>query len=382
MENRQETEQEMRARLKAELKAELMAELKEEQEADKKKPLVLKQTIDTVEPRYNNAGVKEVTDLLNRDKKFNTKSDGPKSFELPRANENSGNLNIGLVIVVVGLILAGAYFLPDVITKLTANEPTKPIIEEPEEPIVELEEITLNSEEVQELTYPIMRNNPYTKKTYYSKKIFNVGDFSNNDLLYNTFIHIYTGNIGKYEGGYNGEACVTADTKKELNANYIEARMANLFTKSVDYEHQSFKVPSTNQDTDYVGVWRYNEKTHKYVYYGNCEPLTASNTRYYDLKVAYDAKGLEKNTVVEVYYHVGFAVVNANNKTYTIYADANLTEKLLTGTLTTNNFEGELQTVFENYIKDGKEAGKYKYKFSTRDCAYQDYCFESGEWID
>ena len=381
MDNRQETEQEMRVRLKAELKAELMAELQEEQEAKEEKTVVLKHTSETIKPRYNNDGVREATELLNRDKTFVKKEDGPKSFSLPQADDSNGNLNIGLVVVVLALIIAGVYFIPGAVAKLIEKEPEKPVIEEPDVPVVPLETITLNSESVKKLVYPIMRNNPYTSKTYFTKTSFTVGDLSNNDLLYNAFLDVYEGNIGPYMGGYSSDACVDSDKSKVLNASYIDARIENRFTKSVEYEHKTFKVPSTNLDTAYVGTWKYDSKNHQYIYYGNCTPLTATNTRYYDLQVAYDAKGLEKNTVIEVYYHIGIAKVDVSTKTYYIYSDANMTQQVLTGELTTKDYAKELQEIFEKFIKEGQEAGKYKYIFSSSDCSYQSYCFESGEWV-
>lgn len=390
MDNRNETEAEMRARLKEELKAELLAELKDEQAKEEKKTNtnVYPSDIEKVKANPNDdRGVKEATELLNRDKQFATKNDGPKMYQLPQAkDEETGSLSIVLVIIVVALIIASYIFLPK-IYKWVANKETPSTYVDPdkdneEEPSVELEQITLSSKSVQNLTYPIMRNNPYTSKTYFSKSVLNIGDLSNNDLLYNAFIHIYKGNIATYTGGYSGEYCVAEDEKKTFNAKYIDARMENLFTKSVEYEHKTFKVPSTNGDTTYVGTWKYDSKNNRYIYYGDCNPVSKTTTEYYDLKVAYDAKGLEKNNIIEVYYHIAFAKINTSTMKYNIYSDAAMKNSILSGELKTKNYESELQEIFSTYVNEQKETSKYKFTFSKQDCSYQNYCFEKGEWIE
>ena len=392
MDNRHETEEEMRARLKEELKAELLAELKAEQKEEIKKEEkytpntnAYSSSSESIKINYNSdRGVKEATELLNRDKTFGKKDDGPKMFHLPQAKEEeTGTLSIVLIVIVIGLIVVSYIFLPKVYQWFASQETPstyEPEPEQPEDP-VELETITLNSKSVKNLTYPIMRNNPYTTKTYYTKEVLNVGDLSNNDLLYNAFIHIYTGNIATYNGGYSGQSCVSVENRKTFNAKYIDARMENLFTKSVEYEHKTFKVPSTNTSTQYVGTWKYDSKNHRYIYYGDCTPIEETKVVYYDLKIAYDAKGVENNNIIEVYYHLAFAKVNTSTKKYTIYSDATMKNKILSGDLKTKNYESELQEVFNTYVNEQNETSKYKYTFSKKDCSYQNYCFEKGEWI-
>lgn len=390
MENKtHETEEELKARLKEELKAELLKEIKEEEAKKNKKstPPVFEPSMSTVKfDSYNDRGIKEVVELNSRDKKFG-KNDEPKMMKgLPQAPESdTGKVNLVLIIAILCLVIGSYFAIPKIYVALSTEkeDPTKtPETEKPEQPIVELEDITLQSDVIGTLIYPIMRNNPYTTKSYYNTSSITVNDISNNDLLYNAFIQIYKGNIGNYTGAYNGTQCVTDGNRKAFNAKYIDARMDNIFTKSVEFKHESFKVPSTNKDTQYVGVWKYDKVNHQYIYYGDCSPISPAKVMYYDLSIAYDAKGVEKNTVIEVYHHVAFAKVNTSTKQYEIYADAGMKNKILSGTITTTDAKSEVETAFSAYIIDGNEAGKYKYTFSNNDCSYQDYCFEKGEFVE
>ena len=350
-------------------------------------PPVFEPSISTVKfDSYNDRGIKEVVELNGRDKKFG-KNDAPKMMRgLPQAPaEDTGSLNIGLVLVVLLLIIGSYFAIPKIYVLMTSDKEEKrtPVkTEEPEQPVVELENITLQSKVIGTLTYPIMRNNPYAQKSYYDNSIVTVNDFTNNDLLYNSFVQIYKGNIGTYYGQLGSDACVSGNNKKVVNAKYIEARMDNIYTKSVEYEHASFKVPSTNESTPYKGIWKYDARNHQYIYYGNCNPTKPSRLTYYDLTIAYEAKGLEKNTLIEVYYHIAFAKVDSTTKQYEIYSDAAMTNKILSGTITTDNAKAEIETAFSNYIVDGNESSKYKYTFSNLDCTYQDYCFEKGEFVE
>lgn len=388
MDNKHETEEELKARLKEELKAELLKEIKEEKmKKNKKTPPVFEPSTSTVKfDSYNDRGIKEVVELNGRDKKFG-KNDAPKMMRgLPQAPaEDTGNLNLGLIVAILLLVIGSYFAIPKIYVMLTSEKEEKRVpvkTEEPEQPVVELENITLQSKVIGTLTYPIMRNNPYSQKSYYSLPTITVSNFSNNDLLYNSFVQIYNGNIATYEGQLGSGACVTGTNKKVVNAKYIEARMDNIFSKSAKYEHASFKVPSTNDRTAYKGVWKYDARNHQYIYYGDCNPTKPSRITYYDLIMAYDAKGLEKNTLIEVYYHIAFAKVDSTTKQYTIYSDAAMTNKILSGTITTNNPKAEIDAAFSSYIIDGNKASKYKYTFSNVDCSYQDYCFEKGEFIE
>ena len=380
-----ETEEELRARLKEELKAELLAELKEEQKKSSDNGIKNK---GVKFDKYNDRGIKEATELLNKDKTFVKKEDGPKIYHLPQASEDASNgtFSIVLIVVVIGIIIASYMLLPKVYQWMhsegTPSNYEVPADDEEEPPVVELEKMTLKSDTVKKLTYPVMRNNPYSVKSYYANNVVNIGDFSNNDLLYNAFIHIYKGNIGAYDGEYGSDYCGSVNTRKTFNAKYIDARMNNLFTETVEYEHETFTVPSTNTKTPYVGTWKYDKKNHRYIYYGDCNPTKTSKTKYYDLRVAYDAKGLEQNTIIEVYYYMGFAKVDETTKKYTIYSDANMKNSILNGTLITDDYNKELNDAFYNYVSAKNETGKYKFTFSSTNCSYDNHCFVKGEWIE
>lgn len=384
-----ETEEELRERLKEELKAELLAELKEEQKKESKKSSTYESPRNSVKfDDYNDKAIKEANELHNKDKKFDKDNEGPKIYHLPQAQDDSSSSMFGLVliIVVIGIIIASYMLLPKIYqwttSRGTPSTYVDPTPNESEDPVVEIEEITLNSERVKQLTYPIMRTDQYSTKTYYSKSVVNIGDFSNSDLLYNAFVHIYSGNIGNYDGQYSGEYCGTELTKKTFNARYIDTRMDNLFTSTVDFEHQTFTVPSNSTKTTYVGTWKYDKKNNRYIYYGDCNPTEASNIIYYDLKVAYDAKGLDNNAIIEVYYYVAFAKVNTKTNKYTVYLDTDMEEKILDGTLTTSEHEKELNQILKTYIENNNKTNKYKYTFSREDCSYENHCFVKGEWLE
>lgn len=396
--NKVETEEEMKKRLKEEIMAELMAELKEEKKDSSKKEITEEEEIieetkkeEEKKPRvsfesYNDKGLKEVNELNKKDRVKVEKKEF-KKFNLPKAPEDDGkNNNLSLIIVFIALVAVAViiFFFPDIYKLINRGTPstTKDPDIVDDNPTEKLEKITLNSEILTKFNYPIMRNSKYSTNTYYKSESITMSKFNNNDILYNAFIHIYKGNIAEYTEGYTGQYCGTAETKKTFNAKYIDARIANLFTKSTDYKHADFTVPSTNTDTTYTGTWKYDSKNNRYIYYGNCNNNNATgDSVYYDLKVAYKAEGLSKNTVIEVSYYMGFAKVDLNTKNYTIYSDVEMTTALSSGILVTANYETELNNIFSTYIETNTNLNKYKYTFSSNDCSYKDYCFEKGEWI-
>lgn len=390
-----ESEEEMKARLKEEIMAELMAELKEEKKSDSSK---LKDNNENDEKKqenketkvsfekYNDKGLKEVNEINRKERIVESKKE-IKKFELPKAPEENGKTNsISLIIILVALIAVAIaiIFLPDIYKLLHKETPSN--YKDPEvvddNPSEKLEEITLKSSIISKLNYPIMRNSKYDNNTYYKKESITMSQFSNNDILYNAFIHIYKGNIADYNEKYNGNYCGTDETKKTFNAKYIDARIANLFTKSTEYKHANFTVPKNNPDTNYIGTWKYDSKNNRYIYYGDCSNNSGiGDFAYYDLKVPYKAEGLKKNTVIEISNYMAFAKLDLKTKKYTIYSDVEMTNSLSDGTLTTNDHESELNTIFSKYIETNQNLNKYKYIFSSNDCSYKDYCFEKGEWI-
>ncbi len=397
-----ETEEEMKERLKAEIMEELLEELKSEKKEEKEnssekepKETVKKEHLEPLpKPKvkfddYNDNGIKAVNEMNRKDRKFDSKEpvDSTK-FHLPKSEEETTSkttlviMGIGLVLVVVAIFgFPSLYRLIE--GRERASHYTNPNTNTNTNDTPTLETITLDSDIVKNrLTYPVMRNSEYQKQTYYTHEEITMSDFSNNDILYNALIHVRPGNFAEYKGAYNGSYCGDASQKKTVNAKYLDARIKNLFTRDTEYEHATFTVPSTNTSTTYVGKWVYDAKNNRYIYYGDCTGVTRGNKLYYDLISAYEASGSNNNTTVEVLYHVAFAEVDATSKRYTIYRDANFTETLTSGTLTTNNYQSELDGIFTTFLANNKEGvNTYKYTFSSSNCSYQDYCFAKGEWV-
>lgn len=399
-EKNHESEEELRKKLKEELRAELLEELKEEKkEKDKKSedisPLKNPAISSSSKVHFDDYNSKELENINDMHRKERDLIEKKKLTTKKVSNEKKENVDseakapkqqgsIAVMIVALILIVITIFLFPHVY-RFFSQKNTKPdkLIESNnssnEGPVYE--KITVNSEVLKTFTYPIMRNSQYEKTSYYQKENITMSDFSNNDILYNAFIHVYTGSIGPYNGAYNENYCGTDKTRKSVNPKYLDARIENLFSRNTKYKHATFKVPSTNKDTAYVGTWVYDSKNNIYVYYGDCEGVRPTNTLYYDLKQIYEANGKSNNTVIDVSYYMGFAEVNATTKNYTIYSDASMSDVLTTGTLTKDNYESELEEVFNAYLQTNHSAKSYKYTFSSLNCSYQDYCFEKGEWV-
>ena len=402
-----ETEEELRKKLKAELMAEILEELEEEKKKGSKrkedkeeneKVAPLKHPVNSPGSKvhfdsYNGNELETINDMNRKDRNLKKKESIKEKLELNESEkeikkkdeETKPQGSIVVMLVALAIIAVTIFSFPHAY-RYFSNASAKPDKIVPpsnsssnEEPVYE--EITVNSKELSTFTYPIMRNSQYDKASYYQRDSRTMSDFSNNDILYNAFIHVYSGSIGPYKGAYNGNYCGTAATKKTVNSKYLEARIENLFSRNTKYEHSTFIVPSTNKDTPYVGTWSYDSQTKMYIYYGDCTGVTPSNLLYYDLKRVYDAEGNSNNTVIEVMYYMGFAEVDNTTKVYKIYSDAEMTEVLTTGTLTTNNYSQELDGIFGNYLESSKNVKSYKYTFSSNNCSFQDYCFEKGEWL-
>ena len=371
-----ETEEEMRNRLKKEIMAEILQEIDEEKKEKKSEPMETEEKVVKEEPK-----VEEVK------KEENKSSLKEKKAPLPPRDPKEAKASLILAGVCFAIIGIGIYFFSDIydfIQDITFNPPKEdPIISNTNpEPVYEV--ITLKSEVVGTFTYPVMKNSQYSGDTYYKRESITMSDFSNNDILYNAFIHIYAGNLADYRGGYITTYCGTDATRKTFNARYIEVRINNLFSKNTKYSHADFMVPSNKSITTdvgktYVGKWIYDSMNNRYIYYGNCDGAPSGGTEYYDLVNAYQATGKEKNTIIEVLYYVGFAKVDTATKAYSIYSDVAMTQLINSGTLTSNNHMDELNATFSQ-LPNGN-LSKYKYTFSSNNCSYKDYCFEKGEWI-
>lgn len=390
-----ETEEELKKRLKEEIMAELLEEMKSEKSSDPKKEKdssisSSKKLSPLPESKvhfdsYNSKELESVNEMNRKDRKMKGKDLTPKKVHLPQASEDqtdskSTTIILGLSVVILAVVI---FFFPSIhrfLENLTIKgEKVAPVTNTNDnEP--KYEKITVNSKVLETFTYPIMRNSVYAKNSYYQKDTITMSEFSNNDILYNAFIHVYTGSLAPYEGQYIATYCGTGATRKMVNEKYLTARIENSYSRKTNYKHATFVVPSTNKDTQYVGTWYYDAKNKAYIYYGDCNPIQPTDTLYYDLKNIEDASGNSNNTVIEVTYHIAFAEVTNSSRQYKIYSDATMTNVISSGTLTTNDYERELNQIFKDLSKES-QVKSYKYTFSTADCAYQDYCFEKGEWI-
>lgn len=269
-----------------------------------------------------------------------------------------------LVFISIGVLI---FFLPDIYNKvqeLTAPKVEKIEIKKEEEK--PKEEITLDSDLVKELTYPIMRNDKYSMDTYYSLDSFTVSNLTNNDILYNAFLDIYEG----YFVDHAAVGCTS--NSKEFDASYMVSRIKNIIGKDVKYTLEDFNVPNVNNDTNYIGDWKYDSIADTFVFYGNCNKQN-SGTMYYDLSKLYNLE--TSNNTLFLYHYVGFAKVDGNN--YTIYKDINMTEEISNGTISDDS---ELDNIFNNL--DMNNFRTYKYTFKKGLCSYDNYCFYKGEWVN
>lgn len=373
MEKHVETEEEMKERLRKEILDELNGA---KPKADEPKAAV-------------SYGMKKSSTVsFNKDMNTNVSSSSEQNFipskeDLPEEETESSLFSKFILLVCGILIIIAVFFFPTIFEKAKnyKNSQKKVSIEIEEPPAKEYEKITLEHNLVKGLKYPVMHNDRTNKYTYYSKDNITIASFSNNDILYNALLDIYEGNMGKYKGKYSGKYCgANNNMKVAFDARYLKMRIENLYTRNAKYKLTNIYVPTNNTDTKYVGTWKYDAKNAKFIYYGNCNKVPTSNIEYYDIKVPIEASSSDKNIEIYVTNYVAFAVINKQNKTYTLYKDAAYTEKLTSGVLTTNNYQTELTKIVTDFTKENT-INKYKYTFTIKDCAYQDYCFLRGEWI-
>lgn len=270
--------------------------------------------------------------------------------------------NIILIIIIVILIGVMIYFLPN-IYKFTSSLSNKKVNGNvtKEETKEELEKITLKSDVLKDLVYPITRVNIYSTDTYYSRDSFTISDMSNNDILATAFTQIYTG----YFKNHDNSGC--SKNSKSFDVRYMDARIKNTLGNNIKYNYTDFNIYS---DTDYVGTWTYDSYSNSYVYNGNC--TNNGNIRYYDLKKITKVDASDNNQTLELYFKVAFAKVENDN--YTIYSDVLLTEVLDTGKFTDIDSLNEKLT--------NLNTNSYKYTFKQGMCSYDAYCMEKGEWIN
>lgn len=315
---------------------------------------------------------------------FNQTNESNESYHEERNISNSSSKDGGnkfLLLICAIIMMVSIFFFPKISKAFEKyrNSKVKTTVDVEEVKEKEYPKLTLESKETSNLKYPIMHIEHGVKDTYHSKDRVTISDFSNNDILYNALADAYEGNMAKYTGSYSGSYCGSNANKVSINARYLKLRIENLYNRKTKYTLSDFVVPVTSTKSKYVGTWKYNQSTDTYIYYGDCNKQTSPNVLYYDIRVPYEANSSDKNVELYVYNYVVFAMVNQVNKSYIIYSDANYSKELSRGTLTTNDYETELTNIVKKASKDSMN--KYKYTFSIVDCAYQDYCFISGEWV-
>ena len=277
--------------------------------------------------------------------------------------------NIILIVVCAILVIIGLFLMPNIYRfasnlSLKNDEVKVEKKEEKEEKTEEKKEVTLESEILKELVYPVMHNDVTLKDTYYSLDKITISDFTNNDLLYNSFLQVYSGYLVK--GGSVG--CAT--TSVSVDSDYIVSRLQNIYGPNTGYELTDFVVPS-GSGSEYVGTFKYDTVSSKYIYYGNCNPVV-SNVQYYDVKSIYDVSTSKDGNEIITYYNVAFLKIEGNK--YSLYSDVNYTNEISTGS---NKSIADISKMLEKF-----NTKKYQYTFSKERCNYDSYCFYEGKWID
>lgn len=266
--------------------------------------------------------------------------------------------NIVFIIILFVIVVLGVFCLPDIYKSLNKAEKPNTQKEEREEEKEKKDSITIESKVIKELSYPIMRNDKYKIESYYQLDSITLNDFSNNDILYNAFLDIYTG----YLVNHDKVGCTT--NSKQFDANYLRSRIKNIISKNIKYTLEDFMVPNINGSTDYIGNWKYDSNKDIFIYYGNCEK-NDSSIIYDELKKLYKVESSLDNNIIYLYYYIGFVKNEDNN--YTIYKDSYMKEEVYK----TN----DLNTI------DYSKFNTYKYTFEKGLCSYENYCFYKGEWI-
>lgn len=399
MGKKRETEAEMKERLKKEI----LEEMKENKSTEKveldKKDQMRKDILDELN---NNSNVNVSID--NNIQSFGPPKKSKVSFsnaeeQVPKKDNNKNTNNVkeekteeskeiinkkgvGLVVAIVLIAVVGILLFPVInnqIAKLRNSKKVDIKIEEP--PKQEYPEITLKSEEVKNLKFPIMHVNNATKNTHYKDDRITVSSFSNAEILYNALADVYSGFVDRYKGAYDGKFCAKASQAVSIDSRYIKLRIEDIFGKQVNYKYDNLTIPVSSFETDYVGTWKYNRSKDKFIYHGDCSNSQVSQYLYYDIRVPYEANSDEKNTEIYVYDYVAFAFVNRSNNAYILYSDNNYTNEISRGILTTNTnkYEEELTSIVNKIDKSNLK--KYKNTFTVHNCSYSDrYCFLSGEW--
>lgn len=282
-------------------------------------------------------------------------------------NKEKNNKNNSIFVVVLLLVVALLMiFFPKIYSYI--EDAKMPKIQKNNKKPEETER-KIDEDIIETIHYPLMRNSVYNSNTYYSLDKFTVSNMSNSDILLNAFLDIYEGNMTSYSGNVT-----CTKTSKQFDVEWLELRIKNILGKNVKYTLSDFNVPE-DLNTKYKGTWKYDSKSHRYIYNGLCKSQ-AGNTKYYDLTklIKLEYAGASSNDI-NAYYYVGFAKVVGNS--YAIYSDAKMQNEINSGTISKVD---ELNTIFEGL--DTNNLKIYKYTFKDTLCSYNEYCLYEGEWVD
>ncbi len=281
--------------------------------------------------------------------------------------KNINSLFFWIVIVIgVGLTI---FFMPNIYKKLQDMDTPKVKRNINENKTIDKQEkITIGSKIIDNLFFPVMRNDKTKLETFYDFDEISINNFSNNDILYNAFLDIYDGYLRD-----KGKIGCTSNSK-EFDAKYLKSRIKNIIGKTVSYNLDDFTVPNNNVNSKYTGLWKYDSNNNTYIYYGECNVLN-NDIIYYDLKKIYNVETSVDNSVLYLYYYIGFAKIE--NRHYIIYNDLNMSNEVANGDF---NDIKDIDNVFNNL--DMNSFKIYKYTFKQGLCSYDNYCFYKGEWVD
>ena len=267
--------------------------------------------------------------------------------------------NVILIIVCIVIVTVGIISMPSLYKYITTHnlngKKIKIIEDKNENKEKKKKKITLESEILKELVYPVMHNNTNEIDNYYKKENILVSDFSNNDILYNAFLQIYNGYL------VNNGSNIT------FNSSYLESRIKNIFGPSTGYNLVDFTVPN-GANSEYFGIFKYDASTTNYIYY----PQQKNNgVIYTDIKKIYDVNNPNENTI-NTLFNVGF--VKIENGKYTMYSDCSYSNEISSG-------EYKSIEALENMLEK-LDTKKYQYTFRKDTCNYDSYCFYGGKWIN
>lgn len=259
-----------------------------------------------------------------------------------------------LIITCIFIVVLGIISMPQIYKILNTSEVDVKDNKKSKNDTNTKEEINKDSEIVSTLVYPIMHNDVSVTDNYYKNESIKVSDLSNNDILYNAFLNIYSGYI-------NNDSVISFDS------NYLVSRIENIFGPKTGYNIVDFTVPSGSL-SEYTGVFNYDSTTKKYTFN---KIDNTNNTIYYDVKSIYDASSPNDNTITTSF---NVAFVKIENNKYILYKDYNYTDEISSGDFTSMDaLENMLTTLDTN---------KYQYTFRKDTCNYDSYCFYEGKWLN